>query len=154
VITRPKQTIRNIFVVIIMLFFLFVFGFYIYVVYTYNKQSGTSWLSEQKWLVVYFLAVLLYQNPVTIVIDFSDKSTPTSAYSSYMLDQLSQALLFVIWLLFADSIHRTTKSLSYFYFPKLFLGFLIFVVGIFILTCQFPTLDPSNGRNKVNRYPI
>lgn len=45
VISRPEQQIRNILVVIMMFFFLLVFGEYIYIVYSYNKKSGTSWLS-------------------------------------------------------------------------------------------------------------
>lgn len=144
VVGRPLQLVQSSLIIVIMFFTIIVFVCYCYTVNQYNTKSSLKWLSEQKWIVAYFIAVFLYQNPASMIIIFSQYSTPSSAYFSYILDQLSQAILFTIWLAYSDSIHRkTSQSLYEFYFYKIFFGVFIFGVGMFIITWQFPSLNPS-----------
>ena len=60
---------------------------YIYIV---DREQKTRWLPEQRWLVLYIVALLLYQNPVYCVIIWINNAPPWAAYSSYFIDQLGQ----------------------------------------------------------------
>ena len=62
--------------------------------------------------MIYFFAIVLFQNPVYQVISFLSDPSITAAYSSYVLDRTSQVLFLVMWLLFADCIHYRCVPLS------------------------------------------
>jgi Wnt-binding factor required for Wnt secretion/Lipase (class 3) len=146
-LSRPSQRIRDSLTVVLMFFTILVLCAYIRVLYQYRK--GSKWLSEQRWLILYIVAVILYQNPMYIIAVFSPTSNAGLAFASYFVDQLSQSLFFIIWLAFADSIHRKTTSIFWFYAPKILFGLAIFVVGLTQIIYQFPTLSPINKRNPV-----
>jgi hypothetical protein len=124
---------------------------YCYILLAHRKTSERPILSEQKWLIAYFILVILFQNPVYCVIVWFQKApSATASYSAFFVNYLAQAGLFTLWLLFADSYQRKTQSKLFFYFPKLFIGTLIFVCGIIVLTFQFPSLSvPPSNRSAV-----
>jgi len=131
---RERQIVDDSITIILLVITLIVLGIYIYIL---SKQKKI--LSEQVWVVCYFFLIILFQNPVYCIIAFY-KTPPTieAAYSSYLITYIAQSGLFILWLLFADSILRKTSSKLYFYLPKLLIGFTILTFGILILTFQFP----------------
>lgn len=143
IVTRPSQPISDSFTVVLMFFTLVLFVFYVYIIY---KQSKV--LSEQKWLIAYFILLIMFQNPVYIVIVwFNPPPHPGAAYASYFFNDFSQSGLFILWILFADSLHRKTRRKILFYGPKVFMGFMIFLMSIIILTFQFPSVSPGKPRD-------
>jgi hypothetical protein len=143
VVTRPAQPISDSFTVVLMFFTLVLFVFYVYIIYQQPKL-----LSEQKWLIGYFILLILFQNPIYIVIVwFNPPPTPNAAYASYFFNNFAQSGLFILWILFADSLHRKTRRKLFFYGPKVFIGFMVFLTGLVILTFQFPSITPGNTRN-------
>lgn len=144
VVTRTNQPIVDVMTIILIIVTCCLLAKYISVI---SKQPYT--LPEQKWLVVYFALVIFFQNPIYVVIDwYKDSPPPGLAYASYVLNYLGQSGLFILWLLFADSINRKAKSVYMFYLPKIFFGLMIFVCGIVVLTIQFPGLNPSDAQKR------
>ena len=143
VIARSQQPIVDVLTIIMIFCTLALLIKYVTVM---RRQSYI--LPEQRWLIVYLILVILFQNPIYVVIDWykSAPAAPGIAYASYVLNYLGQSGLFVLWLFFADSINRKSKHVLMFYLPKIFVGLAIFVCGIVILTIQFPGLDPSGAR--------
>lgn len=138
VLSRPNQFIRNVMTIILIVCTLIVSYFFINIIISEN----CGWLTEQKLCVAYFIAVLFAQNPIEIGMVFSNQTSAVSSYSAYIMDQLSQAILFVIWLAYADKIHRDIdRSIWKFYRMKVLFGIFIFTIGVFIITCQFPTIS-------------
>jgi hypothetical protein len=146
VANRPRQPAADAFTLILL--FLTI-GFLIWYINILRKQKKL--LSEQKWIVVYFILVILFQNPIyCIIVWFKNPPVAGAAYSSYVLSYLGQSGLFTLWLLFADPLHRKTYSKLLFYGPKLFIGLAIFTATMVVLTFQFPGLDPTHpDRNAV-----
>lgn len=144
--TRVKSTSEVAVTIVMLLLTVTGLAYYCWILSNINKHL----LPEQKWIIIYLIMVILYQNPVYCVIVWTH-SEASSAYASYVLDYMAQSGMFIVWLLFADSVSRKTKSRLFFYGGKLLLGTLIFVCGLCILTFQFPTL---NADSDVNRSPV
>jgi hypothetical protein len=125
VVERPRQETVNIVTILLLFVTLFVLGWYVHMLSQQKKV-----LSEQKWVVAYFALLVLFQNPVYCIIVFY-KNAPSvqDAYASYVIGYIAQSGLFILWLLFADSIHRKTANKRIFYGPKVFIGLVIFTFG-------------------------
>lgn len=137
VVERPRQLPVNAITIVLLFVTLSVLSWYVWMLYHQKKV-----LSEQKWVVAYFVLLVMFQNPVYCVIVFySEAPNAETAYVSYVIGYLAQSGLFILWLLFADSVHRKTTSKAYFYIPKVLIGLVIFTFGILILTFQFPGLN-------------
>jgi len=134
VVSRPSQELTNGFTIALMFVTLVVLVVYIYILISQKKHI----LSEQKWVVVYFVLLVMFQNPVYCVIIWYELPSIEATYVSYVVDYLAQSGLFVLWLLFADSLNRKSASPWVFYIPKVLFGLAIFTSGIVILTYQFP----------------
>jgi hypothetical protein len=112
----------------------------------------SQWLSEQKWLLFYLIALIMYQNPIYCVLVWSSQPSGVNiVYASYLLGAFGQAFLFIVWLLFADSINRQNSTKLGFYIPKILFGLCILGSNLVVLTFQFPNLNPSaeTSRNPV-----
>lgn len=112
----------------------------------------SAWLSEQKWLLFYLIALIMYQNPIYCVLVWNNTPCDVNiVYASYLLGAIGQAFLFIVWLLFADSINRQKSTKIGFYFPKILFGLFILGSNLVVLTFQFPNLNPSEetSRNAV-----
>lgn len=123
---------------------------YCTVIYKHSTEGRI--LSEQKWLIAYFLLVILFQNPVYCVIVWYHDTAPsaTAAYAAFFLNNLAQSGLFTLWLLFADSYNRKLRRKIFFYTPKVLIGLLIFIFGLLVQTYQFPSLAvPRSYRSSV-----
>lgn len=137
VVERPRQLAVNAVTIILLVVTLCVLTSYVVML---SRQKKV--LSEQKWVVAYFVLLVMFQNPIYCVIVFYKEAPHAStAYASYVMGYIAQSGLFILWLLFADSVHRKTSSKLYFYLPKVLIGFTIFTFGILILTFQFPGLS-------------
>ena len=114
-----------------------------------HNSNMKNWLAEQKWIICYFIALIAYQNPVYCVLVWIDEQpNSASVFVCYIFDYIAQASFFTIWLLFADGLSRKTTYFL-FYCSKIFIGVLIFVTGIVVLTIQFPSLNPYQDRSSV-----
>ena len=143
VVERPRQNAVNAVTIVLMIVTIAVLTWYVIMLLGQKKV-----LSEQKWVVAYFLLLVLFQNPVYCVIVFYEEApSVTSAYASYVIGYLAQAGLFILWLLFADSVQRKTTSKALFYGPKVFIGLVIFTFSILILTFQFPGLSADTDQH-------
>lgn len=144
VVTRPSQPIVDGFTMVLVVATTVMLGWFLSVLW---RQQFI--LTEQKWLVFYIFLVICFQNPIYCVVDWYQDEPPQGlAYASYVINYLAQSGLFILWLFFADSINRKNKTWYYFYLPKIFIGLLIFVVGIVILTIQFPGLTPTTAEKR------
>ena len=94
---------------------------------------------SQKWIVVYFVALLLYQNPIYCVLVWLEHPSASSVYASYTLDAIGQATFFTVWLFFASAIYCRINTI-YFYTSKVLFGLLILTSNMVVLTLQFPSL--------------
>lgn len=142
VINRPRQLGINAVTIILLVVTITVLVMYVVML---SRQKKV--LSEQKWVVAYFVLLVMFQNPIYCVIVFySAAPYPSTAYASYVVGYIAQSGLFILWLLFADSVTRKTTSKLYFYGPKVLIGFIIFTFGILILTFQFPGISTSSEK--------
>ena len=122
-------------------------------VYIVHKEQGTKWLPEQWWLVVYFVAVFMFQNPFYISISFTENPSPGLAFTSYIFDRFSQSIFLVIWLMFSDCYSLQNNGSTFqFYFWKIMFGIAFFGSSVAILVYQFPDLI-SNTEAK-SRSPV
>lgn len=112
----------------------------------YKSSADSEVLPEQYWVIYYLIALILFQNPVYCVICWVNDPEPIAVYSYYIVDSLSQAAFYVIWLLFADGLQRNNWK-ALFYIPKLVFGLTIFASSVVVLTYQFPSLSPDIDRN-------
>jgi hypothetical protein len=86
-------------------------GSYSYIIYNAKKI-----LNEQLWVIAYFCLLILFQNPIyCVIVWYRTPPTVGASFSSYVLSYFSQSGLFMLWLLFVDSIHRKTSSKLMFY---------------------------------------
>lgn len=147
-VTRPASRRGNIFLSCLLCSTVIVAITYCRAVYNFIPIFG-KWLPEQKWLVFYFLALILYQNPLYCWICWQ-KLPPESwlIFLSYSIDAFAQASFLIIWLLFSDGLRRQTNFLL-FYIPKFFMGLLIFLTYMGILVLQFPSITPVDGRSPI-----
>jgi hypothetical protein len=153
VVRYPGNRVMAAINVILLVITVAVLGVYCYILYK-NIGSLSNWkhsLSEQKWVIMYFFLVILFQNPVYCVIVWYTRQPPvTAAYATYLMNYIAQSGLFTLWLLFAHSYQRKVQRKTFFYGPKVFIGVVIFVFGVFILTYQFPSLAlPRTDRSAV-----
>lgn len=120
---------------------------FIWTAYQHNPIPST-WLRERKWIVFYFFALIVYQNPPYILITslhrFAMVPSSTLVFLTYACDAFGQASFFLIWLLFADG-SNSRQHLGSFYAPKLFVTWCIFASNMLILTMQFPSLYASTN---------
>ena len=105
-------------------------------------------LPEQRWLLFYMVALLLFQNPIYCIITWKESPSSDSVYAAYVLDAISQASLFTLWLIYADGLRRQFGYWT-FYLPKIGMGVLIFITNIVVLTLQFPTITSTLKRSPV-----
>lgn len=117
--------------------------------------SKKKTLSEQRWVILYLIALIFYTNPVYVILLWTsaDQSaervlSSSAVYVSYIFDAVGQALLFVVWLLFADSIHRKVQSFWRYYTPKLLFGIIYLLFAVVILTFQFPSIDSTSSQSR------
>lgn len=115
---------------------------FIWTSYQHNPAPST-WLRERKWIVFYFFALIVYQNPAYVLITsfhrYSVVPSSKLVFLAYASDAFGQASFFLIWLLFADG-SNSRHHVGAFYAPKVFLTVCIFVANMAILTMQFPSL--------------
>lgn len=146
-VNRERNKESDAMLPILIFFTCVVFAAYCLTLYRYNPNFS-QWLAEQKWILCYFLALILYQNPVYCVLVYVDHPSPSAVFASYIFDYFGQAAFLVIWLLFADGFSRK-KHYCYFYTSKIIFGVLIVALQCIILTLQFPSLNPYEDRSPV-----
>jgi hypothetical protein len=105
-------------------------------------------LPEQRWILLYMFALVLFQNPVYCVVVWSKDPAPEVVFSAYVLDSAAQASFFTLWLILADGWKRQLSYYS-FYLPKIAMGLLIFGTNLVMLILQFPSISPSVHRSPV-----
>lgn len=144
-VTRPQVTLgSSVLLIILIILTVWVAGAYLQVLLHYQKKR--KWLREQYWVLLYLFALFCYLNPVYSIIMLygdhqKDNISMTAICAAYVFDNFGQSLLFVIWMMFADSISRKKVSAIKFYGPKIFFGAAIFYVSMVILAFQFPSLN-------------
>jgi len=144
VVERPRQIAVNVMCLILLCITLVVGSSYVMML---RQQKAI--LSEQKWVVAYFALLVLFQNPLYCAIVFyKDPPSIGISYASYIIGYLAQSGLFILWLLFADSVLRKMSSVWRFYLPKTLIGVTIFTCGVLILTFQFPGLSAGSHSDK------
>lgn len=145
IVTRPSEPVTDVLTIILFFLTLLVIFYYFKIIKKYKKKL----LPEQKWIVYYLISVLLFQNPIYfIVVWLTSAPSPTTAYFAYTFSIVAQVGLFIIWLLFSDSLHRKIKNTLYFYFPKALLPLLIFIFYQILLSDQFPSVSHSSFSSK------
>lgn len=146
IVRIPANNIAAGFNVFLLIVTIAVMIYYCYIISRLKKV-----ISEQKWLIAYFILVILFQNPVYCVICwYQTPPSPTAAYSAFIVSNIAQAGLFFLWLLFASSYQRKKRSIFKFYTPKFLVGGFILSSAIAILTYQFPSLSiPITDRSAV-----
>lgn len=142
--SRPPSLGYNVATILLFIATVFVLATYILMM---RRKAWSEWLQEQKWLVVYLVCIILYQNPIYIIVNFH--ATAVGAFLAYFISDLAQACLLVVWLLFADSVHLQEMSPLRFYAPKVLAGLAIFLANLIVLSFQFPSFSPESGRNPV-----
>lgn len=105
-------------------------------------------LPEQRWILFYICALVLFQNPVYSVVVWSQNPSPEVVFSAYVIDAAAQASFFTLWLILADGWKRQIAYYS-FYLPKISMGILLFATNLVILVLQFPSISPSVARSPV-----
>jgi hypothetical protein len=144
-ISRPATTLGDLLRPILFTITLAVALWYTHSIYSLYPNIS-NWLRERKWILFYFVALLLFQNPVYCVICHLKNPSGVWVFLSYALDAFSQASFFLIWLLFSDGIRR--QSYFYmFYLPKVFIALLIFLTNLGILMMQFPSVGFTSDRS-------
>jgi hypothetical protein len=143
VVTRPKQPISDSCTIVLLFFTLILVGFYSYILAIQEKV-----LSEQFWLIGYLCLLILFQNPVYCIIVWIPTVSSSAVYISFVIQALAQCGLFILWLLFADPAQRKIKKIIFYYGPKIFIGFIIFLINIILLTYQFPGLQAGPNSSK------
>ena len=161
-VSRPKTPLVDNFLPILIILTFLLFLCYIYCLYTssypqydhnHRNKMITSLLPEQKWLIVYLVAVIMYQNPIYCIISRISNPSPDVIYACYILNAFSESLLIIVWLLFADSLNCHLGKFWEFYLPKFIVGFCIFGVNIVVITLQFPSINVHDSRSPVEvRY--
>ena len=144
VASRPPSLGYNVATIFLFVLTLLVFVSYLLIM---RKRAWNEWLQEQKWLVGYLTCLIMYQNPLYIIVNFH--ASAGGAFAAYFFGDLAQACLLVLWLLFADSVHSQERSFRAFYAPKFVLGAAIFFANLIILSFQFPSFSPESGRSPV-----
>ena len=119
-VTRGNTPVANALLPVILFFTIITFIAYLYALYKHNPNHE-EWLAEQKWIIFYLIALILYQNPVYCVLVFLDDPTSQAVFGCYLLDCLAQASFFTIWLFFANALQRKTNYVL-FYSSKIFFG--------------------------------
>lgn len=142
--SRPPSLGYNVATILLFIATVFVLAAYILMM---RRKAWPEWIQEQKWLVVYLVCIILYQNPIYIIVNFH--ATAVGAFLAYFISDLAQACLLVVWLLFADSVRSQEMSPLRFYLPKVLAGLAIFLTNLIILSFQFPSFSPESGRNPV-----
>jgi hypothetical protein len=105
-------------------------------------------LPEQRWILLYMFALVLFQNPVYCVVVWSKDPRPEVVFSAYVIDSAAQASFFTLWLILADGWKRQL-SYYFFYLPKIAMGLLIFGTNLVMLILQFPSISPAVHRSPV-----
>ena len=120
---------------------------YLMVMYRHKKK----WLPEQRWLVIYLVALIFYQNPIycNISASSSNVENASSAFASYVFDAIGQCTLFFIWLTYAASIFKKTTNKWAFYSMKTVLCLFIFICNLVMISYQFPSVTKTRDRDPV-----
>lgn len=148
-IERPYTEIADIMLPIFIIVTLFSFYYYVRIVRNHSHSIAKA-LPEQKWLIAYFIATLLNQNPIYCVIIWLDNPSPNAVYACYIMEAMASASIFTIWLFFADAFRRKKRTRLLFYTPKVMIGLSIFITNMIVLTLQFPSISGSDD----TRSPI
>ena len=147
-ISRPDNRSAAVALPFVMAFTLVCFVVYVHAIFKFTRGQMDRALPEQKWLIVYFVAVLCFQNPIYCAISFLESPPPVAVYCCYILDAASQAVLIVVWLLFADGLRRQSDY-HYFYPPKIAVGLCVLAASVVVLTMQFPSVNTGDHRSPV-----
>mmetsp|Transcript_21523 Transcript_21523/g.31265 ORF Transcript_21523/g.31265 Transcript_21523/m.31265 type:complete len:1073 (+) Transcript_21523:100-3318(+) len=148
-ISRPDVSNTDMALPVVILLTIIALGMYVYAIFGITHGKIRQALPEQKWCIVYLLAVILFQNPIyAVIVVFIDSPSPTAVYACYVLDALAQSMLITVWLLFADGLRRQTDYI-WFYAPKVATGVCIFTCNLVVLTLQFPSMNPHDTRSPV-----
>jgi hypothetical protein len=138
-LSRKSVTTTDALTVIMLFITIVLIGVYSHYMIEHVK-AGKSLLPEQKWIFFYLIALVLFQNPVYCVICWQKDPDTTAVFASYILDGLSQSVIFVLWLMFADGKYREQLGWK-FYLPKIAIGAVIFVSIIVVYVYQFPSMS-------------
>ena len=114
----------------------------------YRTQMKKKWLTEQKWFVVYVVAVLLSQNPVYLIENFMEPDA-AAALVAFICSFFAQAMFLVVWLFYADSINQYSYDWKWFYLPKVGYGLALFVTSAIMIAYQFPSFTVGTRRSPV-----
>lgn len=143
---NSSMIIRSLLPIFIFFTLLIIIG---YVKALYRKyDSLRDALPEQRWILYFLIAIVIFQNPVYCVAIWQKEPSTGVVYAVYIFDALSQASFFSIWLFFADGINRHDAYYN-FYLPKICLGLLIFGVNVVITTLSLPSITSTLSRSPV-----
>lgn len=160
-ISRPNTPMVDNFLPVLIFFTCILFIGYLYCLATVNQRRGSpsinsalfyDILPEQRWLIYYLLAVILFQNPIYCIVSRLENPSAASVYACYVLDALSEATLITIWLLFADGLSRQMGNIWTFYIPKILVGTFMFMVNVVVITLQFPSINLHDHRSPVEVF--
>jgi hypothetical protein len=115
-----------------------------------RSRYNSLWhaLPEQRWILFYMIALLLFQNPVYCVVSWTRTPSYQVVYAAYIIDAAAQASFFTLWLIFSDGLRRQFDYYL-FYVPKVLMGILIFGTSVVVTTMQFPSVTPWVDRSPV-----
>lgn len=117
-----------------------------------SRSSATNvspWFSERIWIVFYFIALMLYQNPFFCIANWIPNPSVYLIFSAYLCDAVGQASICVVWLMLADGTRRRIVGFWQFYLPKLVIGAGVLAAYAVITVIEFPSIYNSNNRNPV-----
>ena len=126
---------------------LLIICFYLKMLYRKYKSIRDT-LPEQRWILYFMIAIVLFQNPIYCVAVWQKQPSAGVVYAVYVCDALSQAAFFSIWLTFADGLNRQFSYYT-FYFPKVLFGIIFFSVNLVIITLMLPSVTSTITRSPV-----
>jgi hypothetical protein len=143
---KSSLLIRSLLPILIFFTLLIIFG---YVTALYRKYTSLrDALPEQRWILYFLIALILFQNPIYCVAVWQAQPSTGVVYAVYIVDALSQATFFSLWLFFADGLNRYFSYYK-FYLPKICLGLLIFGTNVVVITLSFPSITSTLSRSPV-----
>jgi hypothetical protein len=113
---------------------------YVRALYT-RFDSLRHTLPEQRWILYFLIALVLFQNPVYCVVTWSKRPSVGAVYAVYLVDGAAQAAFFTLWLFFSDGLQRQFSYFT-FYVPKVSMGLLMFGTSTVVTTLMLPSVTP------------
>jgi len=144
VASRPPSLGYNVATIFLFVLTVFILSIYLLIM---RRKAWKDWLQEQKWIAAYLIFLIMYQNPLYIIVNFN--ASPGGAFAAYFFGDMAQASFLILWLCLADSINAQEMSTANFYYPKILVGLSIFLTNMIILSFQFPSFSPASMRSPV-----